>query len=280
MYCHVQGITNVEGDRTYEIKHNYENKTRINYVVYNEPTSECQCSWHFFDSDGIPCAHMLLVFTSDSLREILAAYSINRWTKMAANALMYELDSVVRDACGEIAAKNKLIATSQARDNPKGGKLRRKHAEIKEGCQAHILLRSTDDGKWTKMAANALMYEFDSVVRYACGEIAVKNKLIATSQARDNPKGGKLRRKHAEIKEGCQAHILLRSTDDGKWTKMAANALMYEFDSVVRYACGEIAVKNKLIGDVWSQFYKCMDLAGHTPAKLQLLLSSMISIEH
>ncbi|KAJ8437687.1 hypothetical protein Cgig2_028625 [Carnegiea gigantea] len=103
MYCHVQGTTNVEGDRTYQIKHNYESKTRIHYVVYNECTSECQCSCHIFDSDEIPCAHMLLVFTSNSLREILASYIINRWTKIAAKAPMYEFDNIMGDAYGEIA---------------------------------------------------------------------------------------------------------------------------------------------------------------------------------
>ncbi|KAJ8424086.1 hypothetical protein Cgig2_012694 [Carnegiea gigantea] len=53
MYCHVQGITIIESDRDYEIKHNYENKTRIPYVVHNEETSECQCSCHFFNLDEI-----------------------------------------------------------------------------------------------------------------------------------------------------------------------------------------------------------------------------------
>ena len=109
MYYHLQGITNVKDDWTYEIKHSYENKPRICYVVYNEPTFECECSCHVFDSDGIPCAHMLPVFTSDSLREILVAYIINRCTKMAAKVPMYEFDSVVGDACGEIATQNKLI---------------------------------------------------------------------------------------------------------------------------------------------------------------------------
>jgi len=61
---------------------------------------------------------------------------------------------------------------------------------------------------------------------------------------------------------------------------MAIKAPMYEFDSVVGDACEEIAAQNKLIGDAWSQFYKCMDLAGSTLAKLQVLLSSMISVEH
>ena len=37
----------------------------------------------------------------------------------------------------------------------------------------------------------------------------------AMPQARDGPKGGKLRQKRAEIRKGCQAHILLRSTDNG-----------------------------------------------------------------
>ena len=41
MYCDVPGIFNVEDDQTYQIKHNYENKTRICYVMYNERTSEC-----------------------------------------------------------------------------------------------------------------------------------------------------------------------------------------------------------------------------------------------
>ena len=61
---------------------------------------------------------------------------------------------------------------------------------------------------------------------------------------------------------------------------MAAKASMHEFDSVVGDACGEVAIQNKLIANAWFQFYKCMDLAGCTPAKLQLLLSSMTSAEH
>jgi len=49
---------------------------------------------------------------------------------------------------------------------------------------------------------------------------------------------------------------------------MAAKAPMYQFDSVLGDACGEIVAQNKLIGDVWSQFYRCMNLAGCTPTKL------------
>jgi len=37
------------------------------------------------------------------------------------------------------------------------------------------------------------------------------------SQARDGPEGGKLRRKRVETREGCQPHILLRATDNGKF---------------------------------------------------------------
>jgi len=47
MYCHVQGIINVDGDRTYKIKHKFEDKTRIRYVVLKEEASECQCLCHF-----------------------------------------------------------------------------------------------------------------------------------------------------------------------------------------------------------------------------------------
>ncbi|KAJ8425613.1 hypothetical protein Cgig2_005292 [Carnegiea gigantea] len=104
------GITNVEANQTYQIKHNYENEMRIGYVVYNERTSECRCSFLFFDSDRIPCAHILLIFISNSLREISATYMINRRTKMIAKAPMYEFDSVVGDAYGEVATQNKLIA--------------------------------------------------------------------------------------------------------------------------------------------------------------------------
>jgi len=110
IYCDVQGITNIEGDWTYQTKHNYENKTRIRYVVYNERTSECQCSCFFFILDGIPYAHILLVFTSNSLREIPTAYIINRLAKLVAKALMHEFDSVVGDACGEVSTQNKLTA--------------------------------------------------------------------------------------------------------------------------------------------------------------------------
>jgi len=39
----------------------------------------------------------------------------------------------------------------------------------------------------------------------------------AMPQARDGPKGRKLILKRAETREGCQAHIVLRSTGDGKF---------------------------------------------------------------
>ena len=61
---------------------------------------------------------------------------------------------------------------------------------------------------------------------------------------------------------------------------MAAKGLIYEFDSVLADAYRESTMQNKLISDMRSQFYKCMDLARHDPTKLQVLLSSMISIEH
>jgi len=77
MYCYVQGIANIEGTRTYEIKHNYKNKMRIPYVVHNKESFEYQCPCHFFNLDGISCAHMLLVFTSNLLIEIPPAYIIN-----------------------------------------------------------------------------------------------------------------------------------------------------------------------------------------------------------
>jgi len=102
MYYHVQGVTSIEGDRTYIIMYNYENKIRIRYVVPNEESFKCWYSYRFFDSDRIPCAHMLLIFTSNLLREILAAFIVNRWIKTTAKVLMYEFYSVLTDACGEI----------------------------------------------------------------------------------------------------------------------------------------------------------------------------------
>jgi len=85
------------------MKHNYENKMWICYVVHNEESSECQYSCHFFYSDGILCAHMLLVFTSNLLRQIPPTYIVNRSTKTVAKTPIYKFDSVSADACGEIA---------------------------------------------------------------------------------------------------------------------------------------------------------------------------------
>ena len=39
----------------------------------------------------------------------------------------------------------------------------------------------------------------------------------AMPQARDGPEGRKLKRKWAKTREGCQAHIVFRSIDDGKF---------------------------------------------------------------
>jgi len=63
--------------------------------------------------------------------------------------------------------------------------------------------------------------------QYVCSKVGfhrpAKMPEIATvavetmPQARDGPERGKLRRKRVERREGCQAHILLRSIDDGKF---------------------------------------------------------------
>ena len=63
------------------------------------------------------------------------------------------------------------------------------------------------------------------------------------------------------------------------WTKTVAKAPIYKFSRVATNACGEKAVQNKLRGHTLSLLYKCMDLTGRAAVKLQVLLSSMISIE-
>jgi len=49
---------------------------------------------------------------------------------------------------------------------------------------------------------------------------------------------------------------------------MVAKTTIYEFDSVLTDACGEIAMQNKLLGDEWSQFYKCTDQSWCAPVQL------------
>ena len=71
----------MKGDRTYETKHNVEDKMRIHYVVHNMASSECSARSILVNSDEIPCALMLFVFASNLLKEILPAYIVHRWTK-------------------------------------------------------------------------------------------------------------------------------------------------------------------------------------------------------
>ena len=42
-------------------------------------------------------------------------FIINRWTKLTAKAPIHEFDSVVGDACGEVATQNELIADPWSR---------------------------------------------------------------------------------------------------------------------------------------------------------------------
>ena len=52
----------------------------------------------FFNVDRISCAHIRLVLTSNSLKEILPVYIINRWEKIARKVPIFGFDSVFADA--------------------------------------------------------------------------------------------------------------------------------------------------------------------------------------
>ena len=81
--------------------------------MYNKESQEATCTCCFFQSEGIPCAHILLVLKS--LKEIPACFKVDRWTKLAAKKPIFELDTIVSTSYAQVGQQNRMISDAWSR---------------------------------------------------------------------------------------------------------------------------------------------------------------------
>ncbi|KAJ1380059.1 Zinc finger, PMZ-type [Sesbania bispinosa] len=83
-------------------------------VVYNPSNHIAHCSCKMFESEGMPCRHILLLLKGKVLNEIPSYYIINRWTKLATSAPIFYYDGNVLEACFKLESESKLISDAWA----------------------------------------------------------------------------------------------------------------------------------------------------------------------
>ncbi|KAJ8422463.1 hypothetical protein Cgig2_009771 [Carnegiea gigantea] len=116
----------------------------------------------------------------------------------------------------------------------------------------------------------------------------------AISRARENVEERRVKRRRVGTREGCNACMVVSSTNDGqfeslkeipacfkvdRWTKLAAKKPIFELDTIVSTSYVQVGQQNRMISDAWLWLYKCMDLAGRYIDKLQYVINAAESIQ-
>jgi len=67
-----------------------------------------------FDSEGIPCRHILSVLKGKGFSKIPSHYIVNRWTKLATSRPVFDCDGNVLEACSKFESEKILISKAWA----------------------------------------------------------------------------------------------------------------------------------------------------------------------
>jgi len=105
--CEILSISTVEGDTTYKIDD--KRHQRYIYVVCNKESQDATCTCRIFQSEGIPCAHTLLLLKS--LKEIPACFI---GIKLAAKKPIFELDTIVPTGCAQVWQQSRMISNASS----------------------------------------------------------------------------------------------------------------------------------------------------------------------
>jgi hypothetical protein len=63
-----------------------------------------------FESEGIPCRHILFVLKGRGLSEIPSHHILNRWTKLATIKPVFDCDGNVLEACSKVECERTLVS--------------------------------------------------------------------------------------------------------------------------------------------------------------------------
>ncbi|KAK2383722.1 protein FAR1-RELATED SEQUENCE [Trifolium repens] len=83
-------------------------------VVYSVSNNIAHCSCKMFDSEGIPCRHILCVLKGRDFSEIPSHYIVNRWTKFATSRPVFDSDGNVLEACSKFESERILVSKAWA----------------------------------------------------------------------------------------------------------------------------------------------------------------------
>ncbi|CAJ2637873.1 unnamed protein product [Trifolium pratense] len=67
-----------------------------------------------FDSEGIPCRHILFVLKGRGFSEIPSHCIVNRWTKLATSRPVFDCDGNVLEACSKFESERTLVSKAWA----------------------------------------------------------------------------------------------------------------------------------------------------------------------
>ncbi|KAK2415706.1 protein FAR1-RELATED SEQUENCE [Trifolium repens] len=83
-------------------------------VVYSVSNNIAHCSCKMFDSEGIPCRHILCILKGRGFSEIPSHYIVNRWTKFATSRPVFDSDGNVLEACSKFESERILVSKAWA----------------------------------------------------------------------------------------------------------------------------------------------------------------------
>ncbi|XP_073057317.1 protein FAR1-RELATED SEQUENCE 5-like [Primulina eburnea] len=117
--------------------------SRVRHVLFNKETTEVKCSCQKFESMGILCTHILMVFNFMNVNYIPTPYLKRRWMKNAKNRVVVDDFCQQKSGSGqesEMVFVNQLMRstytlTMRCKSN---GDARKKLTEIVEGAREQI----------------------------------------------------------------------------------------------------------------------------------------------
>lgn len=95
MDCEVEDRQARDEGFSITILDNSRNRATKRQVIYNPSNHVAHCSCKMFENEGIPYYHILCILKGKNLCELPSYYILNRWTKMAANKPVFDVNGTL-----------------------------------------------------------------------------------------------------------------------------------------------------------------------------------------